>query len=283
MLYLSGWANDRGQVQLHVLGGKPDPVPVNISNVAVHSNFYDIQLPDGSASDMVESAMADVESEISVALREVRAGVWPLSKENRDLLANFIALQMARTPSVRNTMMRGFDDLIEKADLMRTSMHEMQEQDPARYDRMVEAQRKLSGPDDGSGIPASALPELRERLALSAFETSADLVEPVGMLNWTLLESDSIAFVTCDQPLVNWPLPNHPPFYGVGLFTAERTTLPLSPTLCLELRTPIRLDDSGITGPQPDAHRQVSRAEVVEINERTARHAHVHIVLPGLP
>jgi hypothetical protein len=81
---------------------------------------------------------------------------------------------------------------------------------------------------------------------------------------------------------VNWPGPDCSAFYGVGLFTAARTTFPLSQSLCLELKAHVPPEAGEVTSRKPDAHRMVSSEEVTEINQMTMNHAHSHIVLPGV-
>jgi hypothetical protein len=279
-MYLGAWANDRNQVRARTTGAS-QPFLTNVSNVAVRSNFYDIKFPDGTSSDMVETAMARIEGEIKPALDEIRSGCWPLSAESRAITANFIALQIGRGPSLRASVERAFDEVESKGRAMRDHMRELQDNDPDEYARRAEMHRRLNPVADGPAVPIDALPDLRRALPLSAFKTSADLVSLLASHTWTLLESNTAAFVTSDQPVALWPPKGLPAFLGVGIMTAERLTIPISPRLCLELRMSVP-DDEGLLTPGADQRRSVSPEEVAAINRTTARGAHSHVIFaPG--
>ena len=248
------------------------PFLTNVSNVAVRSNFYDIEFPDGTSSDVIEKAMARIEGEIKPVLDEIRSGCWPLSADSRAIIANFIALQMGRGPSMRASVERAFDEIESKGRDMRDHMRALQENDPDEYKRRAEVHSRLNSVADGPAIPIDALPDIRRALPLSAFKTSADLVNLLASHSWTLLESDTAAFITSDQPVVLWSPKGFPEFLGVGIMTAERLTIPLSPRLCLELRMSVP-DDEGLLTPGADQRRSVSPVEVSEINRATARGA----------
>jgi hypothetical protein len=214
-------------------------------------------------------------------LDEIRSGTWPLSTESRAIIANFVALQMGRGPSMRASVERAFDEVEMKGRAMRDHMRALQENAPNEYARRSELHSSLNSMADGPTIPIAALPDLRRALPLSAFKTSADLVNLLASHRWTLLESDGAAFITSDQPVALWPPEGSPAFLGVGIMTADRLTIPISPTLCLELRMSVP-DDEELLTPGTDQQRSVSLREVSEINRMTARGAHSHLILaPG--
>ena len=72
--YLRGFADGREQVRRIQLPGD-NVLTMSISDASVIKDFYSVELPDGTLSDMFERAFSDVEGVASAALGEVQRGV----------------------------------------------------------------------------------------------------------------------------------------------------------------------------------------------------------------
>lgn len=274
-MYLEAWADDRKMVRLiDQRSGKG--ILTNVSNATVRSNFYTVTTSEGTQSDVVERIMGEVEGKSADALRQLRQGMWPPSQEVRRVVANLIALQIGRSPQLRSGITDGFRRAIELGDRMKSEMDRIRTEDPERYRTMVENQSRLNGlVNDGPGMPLEELRNFESTIAMDSLVTSAGLVEPIGRMTWTLLEAGEGQFLTGDHPVVHWPHPDQPAFYGTGLFTAVRTTFPIAPRYCLELT--ISDDPDALASNQP--LRIIDVDEVDEINSMTARHADTHAVM----
>lgn len=101
--YLRYFANDNEQVTTVMLPG--DRIfPQSIGDASVQTRYYTVIDPAGQQSDAAEHAISLVENQAAEAWREVAAGVWPLGDEHRGSLAAWVALQLLRGTSVRNSM-----------------------------------------------------------------------------------------------------------------------------------------------------------------------------------
>ncbi|WP_158543013.1 DUF4238 domain-containing protein [Phytoactinopolyspora halophila] len=101
--YLRYFANDNERVTTVMLPGDRT-FPQSIGDASVQTGYYTVIDDKGRPSDAAEQALSLVEAHAATAWREVAAGVWPLPDEHRESMAAWIALQLLRGTSVRDSM-----------------------------------------------------------------------------------------------------------------------------------------------------------------------------------
>jgi len=101
--YLRYFANDNERVTTVMLPGDRT-FPQSIGDASVQTGYYTVIDQQGQQSDAAEQALSLVEAHAATAWREVAAGVWPLPDEHRGSVAAWVALQLLRGSSVRNSM-----------------------------------------------------------------------------------------------------------------------------------------------------------------------------------
>lgn len=101
--YLRYFANDNERVTTVMLPGDR-AFPQSIDDASVRTGYYTVIDQHGQESDTAERALAPIEADAAVAWREVVAGVWPLPDRHRESVAGWVALQLLRGTSVRNSL-----------------------------------------------------------------------------------------------------------------------------------------------------------------------------------
>ena len=101
--YLRYFANDSERVMTVMLPGERTFLQ-GIGDASVQTGYYTVIDQEGQRSDAAEQALSLVEAPAATAWREVAAGVWPLPDEHRESMAAWLALQLLRGTSVRNSM-----------------------------------------------------------------------------------------------------------------------------------------------------------------------------------
>lgn len=100
--YLSGFADERGQVVMHRRSGKIGHV--SIGDATVRRDFYTYMDDDGNPNEAIEGWMAkSVEGPAAKVLRDARAGVSP-SRRDVAILARFAAVSLLRTSTARSLL-----------------------------------------------------------------------------------------------------------------------------------------------------------------------------------
>lgn len=271
--YLKAWADDSNRVRVFD-GRTGKSFTTDTKNAAVRSKLYTMRLPDGSERDDLEAVFAEVEGQLIEVIRSLHSGQWPLTPEGRSLIANFIALQIARAPSILETTHRMVEEVTEMADEMQMAMDNMKSvMSPDEYTEHVAAMTRVNGLSSGPSYTVDEFVELHRYPTLGALSAMAEFVEPIANLKFTLLESREGEFLTSDQPVAHWAAPGQPEWMGTGLLTAQKSTLPISPLLCLQFQVPEDGDR------ELDDHRSVSRIEAALINSQTCGSASRHIVM----
>lgn len=161
--HLKGFANEDGMLRRD---GIANLVPV--AHAAVVKNAYVVTLNDGTASDVVERSLGDLES-AAVPLLVSLSKRWPLDRAERLVLAEYLAVQMARTPD----SLRRHGSLV--ADAVRGTPHEAE----------------------------AGLDSLRMR-AMYAIKNHAMTL--LTAMQWTLVEFGEPWLSTSDHPVVVFPL-----------------------------------------------------------------------------
>lgn len=76
----------------------------SIRDASVNTDFYTVVDKKGQESDAVEQALAELEGLAAPAWRAMADGVWPLPEEHRVAMAGWLALQLLRGTSMRDSM-----------------------------------------------------------------------------------------------------------------------------------------------------------------------------------
>jgi hypothetical protein len=278
-MYLRAWADDDDFVGVFdVKSG--DKRHLHINHVAVRKDANTFEMIDIGPSDEWEDFISSIEGLAAPILKSIIAGAnWPLNEEDRGILANFIALQLARAPWLRDTMNETSTQVMRTVERMIASLPD----DSLRA--------HVEDALDGEELSDDELQELRQQMSrgdvvvthhnndtIEFFRGAAELVQPIADMTWTLIQSDEIDFITSDQPIVSWPHPGQPEWMTPGPLTAAFTTFPISPRLVIRLEFLISDDDPSKLISARDPARKASSAEVAEINKQTYRHADRHAV-----
>src|SRR5919198_923007 len=94
-VYQRNWASEK-MVELHVVG-RSGSRRASTKDVGVIRRAYRRERPDGTAIDDIEWSLSHIEGAVQPILTDV-AGRWPLSFDDKKVLAEFLAVQMIRGP-----------------------------------------------------------------------------------------------------------------------------------------------------------------------------------------
>jgi hypothetical protein len=208
-MYLAAWAK-RKQVGVRLDDGRNVGMPTR--KAGTRSRYYQRTRPDGTKIDDIEESFAKSESATAPILREIKER-WPLTHDPRSVLAEFIALQYVRSPRWREWYGDRSKDAV--AEWIREGSVEPQNQDDAEAFLLSDHRRALR--------MYSLLPKIA-----SAF----------GSMHWMLIEFREPVLMTCDHPVVAWPLGTRSmdarPFeHDTGIFEMLEMRFPVSPTILL--------------------------------------------------
>lgn len=267
--YLKGFANDASRVKRVDLPGKP-AIVMSTSDATVIKDFYTIELPDGTPSDIFEQFFSQFEGEAAEAVRSVSAGTWPLVAKHRSALASWIALQYLRGEEIRSGQgaLDGFHIrllvgasgkaalrmLIEEREGTRISQSEL---DWEWHDLT-----KPGGPD--------LEPDTNRHLALLADLLPA-MSAHLDSWQWTLIHFERQALGTSDHPVSAIAGSDHPIGHGVGIANAGLFYIPLTRRHGLTIQPRDRFPSQ--LGFVPDV-KHVGTAQIAKtLNQESARSA----------
>lgn len=231
--YLQRWADQEGRILLaDVRSG--NAFVTALKNAGVERDFYTVETDEGT-SDIVEREMAKIEGLAAEVFQAIDEGVWPLPKRLREILANFLSLQLCRGPHLRQALQSSTEWAIKTSNRMILEYPEF----------LQKAARDVYGPN----LTAEKVDELRAALSedyevkvhtntsvTTFFEAAADFVQPIWDMTWLLLDSPGKEFYTADVPMAHWRWESDNSQMPMGLFTSESTTFPIDRRRCLRLR-----------------------------------------------
>lgn len=210
------------KVAVHV-PGRADCVPLHIQNAGTRSRFYRRKRPDGTEIDDIEAVLAEVERIAAPVLREV-ATDETFTAHHRDVLTQFLAIQMLRGPAFFSERHRSVEDFVPRTLTMERVKPALLEQTGGDLElareKVVELFRQ----------PTQQL--------MSMTTLALKVAAVLGSMRWQLLRFDEPLLAYSDQPVVVWPLdvdafqepPSQPRF---GPLESLEVHVPLSPCLLL--------------------------------------------------
>lgn len=232
--YLKGFADDRGRLHRFDLG-QQRAMPVSANDATVIKDFYTVSLPDGSPSDLFEQAWSEVEGPASAAVGSIESGGWPLAGEPRLALATWVALQHLRGSDHRSDQTRMRAEMIRLVvgisgkEALRRHI-ETAVGEPITDEALDHEWADLTKPG-GPDLEDDVDWHLHTILELAG-GTAAYLHD----CHWTLIQFQRRALVTSDKPVSLLPAADHPPWSGVGIFTAGLFMVPLTRRLALNIQ-----------------------------------------------
>jgi hypothetical protein len=241
---LKQFADRHGRVQVYDRIARKMLPPQHVKDVAVVSNLYTIEDPDGNPSDAFEQGpLARFDGDIAKRLTKLLAPTLSLTIRDRAAINVFIALQFVRTKVVRDSLADALDRSLRfhvelnvagaSADRVKRFIEERYP-DASAKDR-VEIRRIAADP--------SYLKQLTTEEWINwIVENLPLLAELVMSRRWIFVRPESGAFLSCDNPVVLFgPQP-------IGLGNASLIFWPLSPNRMLWLSLPGSHDGSSFEG-----------------------------------
>ena len=225
-----------GQVFVRRREGRP--FVSSCLNVAVESGFYDYGMPDGTKSKAIEERLGKCETATASVLRSLDDTMTapPRGSSDRDVLCEYLGLQMTRTPEERERTM--FPELVARflagRELTRELMAQYLESD---YLGFKPKPREVDGAFSYAYVALrSGFPFNPELVMDVMFESLEKVVPRLDALYWTIEEDRKSRLISSDSPLVLWRAPSIRDSYeGYGLDDCEEIRFPISPRAQLVL------------------------------------------------
>lgn len=218
--YLLFFCDHDEKLQLRLVDEPDKQVVTSPRNAAVRGPFYQRTRPNGETSDDVEASMAVLEGHWPNLVGGLPES-WPLGDLQRGVLAEFMALQWARSPAFR------------------TWQRALAEESLAEW----EAQGKPYLRHGGVATPEERDLVLHHFSAGTHGLTSMLNVVPkaasaLASMHWTLVRFDDPVLATSDHPVVRWPIsegprPPAPEPDGFGFINLLEVRMALTPSLAV--------------------------------------------------
>jgi hypothetical protein len=238
--YLEGFL-PTGEKHLYVYSrGKLAPFRALPQNVAKIHNYYSQKQPDGTFDDRVEHMLqTNVEDPGLAVIRLLLSGHYALSPDDRGRLAVLLAIQEYRVPWMRQQMEEFTAGMLERftrsmldaPGVVEESLVKLALSDAAEADTMAETMRAAFRNGDVKVVasPAASLNAMGYALAA--------LFDFYFAMDWEILETDSVPFVTSDCPVHRYYVPVHTEIPYSGLLDWRvQVRFPLSSRKVLVLR-----------------------------------------------
>lgn len=233
--YLSGWADERGQVAVR-RRDSPEPFAAVIRKVAVEAGLYDRPGADGQPDDSLERILADFEAPLPelLSLLRLRGAPRRVSGERRNL-ALLIALQLVRTPEQQDVILFP-EDAADYSGEVPVSLEGMRKFLRHEYLGTEPSTSELQGAlDFANGALAKGRVPRHEAFEL-LIEIAIEQVAPtLTEMAWSVEHSPRAQFITCDRPVAVWRR-RHDDRAGVGLGSADEVWFPIDRAHLLVLR-----------------------------------------------
>jgi hypothetical protein len=206
--------------------------PSRIEETGAQTNFYSVQLDDGTYYDGLDEWLRAVEDAAARPYEQLLAGTIPLGQARADF-ATFVASLYARSPALIRANAIGYAQFLQH-------MTDLQLGDRDRFEAFMDKWEAESGrePTDRDKLFEFWADRDRYTIAISqkkgltALSVSDELAEIMYGRWWYLLDATSGFFITSDSPVYRGtPESQHGPLMGDGGFRnpAAEITVPLSP------------------------------------------------------
>jgi len=214
-------------------------------------DFYSLEGINGELDDFFEHAFGEVEGEAAPALRRAlepaEEGIWQLSKDDKAVLALWVALQYLRAESVRSAHTDMF------ALGIRLVVGSTGKEGLRRHIEVAESALISDARLDAEWADLTQPGGTRLRPDAHAHLASvSSLLSPTaGMLfdrQWSLDVLTRKRIVTSDHPVILLEGENSPEWEGVGLFTAAGIAVPMDRRHILVIGTSPDLPDLRVPG-----------------------------------
>jgi Protein of unknown function (DUF4238) len=216
--YLRNFADAQEKLTVRLVESSEE-IASSVKDAAVRRAYYGRQRRDGSRIDDIEWSLSQIEDKAAPILRNLDA-IWPLSFEDKRILAEFFAIQVLRGPR----------------------WHEGYKE---RTRDFIENWGKTEGFEDFSQAGGSTAEEVRqinedrllsdtERLGrmLSLYPKGSSIY---GSMIWCLVQFKSPVLAASDLPVFGWPIfvvaqdPQPFAFNETGLLNTLEVRIPVSP------------------------------------------------------
>jgi hypothetical protein len=224
--YLEGFSNSGELIAQNDLPSLNHLI-LSISDATVNTDFYNVILPDGTKSDILEKGFSKIEGGASKALTHIKKGVWPISLEDKVGLSLWIALQYLRGSGPRTQQVQANAFMIRlivgASGKLALKNHIERHENILLSDADLDAEwldlTKPSGPDL-IGDPAE-----HGHLILRCYSILAKLIAGG---DWTLFNFNRKFLITADHPVSLIPYADHSPWEGLGFGNAAGIAIPLA-------------------------------------------------------
>lgn len=201
--------------------GKPgEPHLVSISDATVQKDFYLVQEDDGTFDDGIERYLGSIEASSALGFKALLVDQeWPITPLTRERIATWIALQYLRGPSERQMLNENADIMfklqmaVDGREGVRTALNHGAEVEATEQ----EVDAAFAEYSDTNSFQVELSPNEHVRFIL---EELRGVTRTMYARQWSVVEFQRKTLATCDHPVVLVPAEGHPPFMGVGLFTA---------------------------------------------------------------
>lgn len=282
--YLEGFAPERDRHLFVYTRGKTNPFRALPKNVAKIHNFYSAQRPDGTHDDRVEHMLQELIEDPGLhVIRRLLAGHYNISRPARGRLATLLAVQEYRIPWMRDQME------IFMTRMLQSFTSSMLAAPGVAEDALV----KLGMTDQ-----MTMLAEMRQAFQngdvtitanpVASLHAMAYVLEPLVnayfQMEWVILETTSVPFVTSDCPVHRYYVPVRPDLPYEGLLDKRvHVHFPLCRTKMLVLRHDRRriemIEDLLRRKRRREAQKAIDRATQirhVRVNRADVEHINAH-------
>jgi hypothetical protein len=224
--YLKGFANDASRVKRLGLPGT-DEIVMTTSDATVIKDYYTVELPDGTRSDMFERFFSQFEGDAAEAIRSVSSGSWPLGDEQRTALARWVALQYLRGEEIRNShgALGGLHIRLLVGTSGKAALRALIEQREGAPISDFDLDWEWNDLTKPGGPNIETDPE--EHLAF-LMDLLPNLAAHLDSWHWNLFQFERKALGTADHPVSLIARSDHPVGHGVGIATAGLFYVPLT-------------------------------------------------------
>ena len=273
--YLDGFAL-QGQIGTVELPGDRR-FTQSVKKASAINDFYTLPTADPQDADLFERSLGELETEAARVFKLIAAGTWPLTADDRDVLATFAAVQYVRGPNLRRQMEQSAA-LMTRLEVAVTGRDAFPALAKKRLGRDVseeEAQRLW----DQAVAPGGPPIRFSARQHIDQIMKTVPEIHPYfAGRPWTLLRFQRKRLVVCDTPVALIPSPDAEPHEGSGLLNAWGISVPVTRSIGLLMTDPRQLIENKVPVErvhlaQFDAEMAPTAAHAKLMNDATVRNA----------